>query len=59
MKVTLDELKNDNDAVIQAAGIEVIYDSDLEAYVNGIVIDYSNSLFNRGFSIIGGYSSSC
>lgn len=59
LKVTLDELKNDNDLVVEAGGIKVIYDSMLEAYVNDIVIDYSNSWFNRGFSISGGNSSSC
>ena len=59
LQITLDELKNNNDVVVEAGGIKVIYDSELEAYVKGIVIDYSNSWFNRGFSISGGNSSSC
>lgn len=59
LEVTLDELKNDNDVVVEAGDIKVIYDSMLEAYINGVVIDYSNSWFNRGFSISGGSSSSC
>jgi len=57
--VALDELKNDNDEVEEVGDIKVVYDSMLEPYVNGIVIDYSNSFFNRGFSIRGGSSSSC
>lgn len=57
--VTLDELKNDEDVVVQVGDIKVVYDSMLEPYINGIVINYSNSFFNRGFSVSGGSSSSC
>lgn len=53
VKVTLDELKNDKDIVVEVSGIKVIYDSMLEANVNGITIDYSNRWFNREFSIRG------
>jgi Fe-S cluster assembly iron-binding protein IscA len=59
LQVTLDELKNDNDVITEASDIKIAYDSELEAYVNGTIIDYSNSWFNRGFSIRGGYLSSC
>lgn len=51
--MTLDELKNDKDIVVEVSGIKVIYDSMLQAYVNGITIDYSNSWFNIEFSIRG------
>lgn len=59
LQLTLDELKNDNDVVVKSEGISVVYDSELEAYVNGAIIDYSNNWFSRGFIIKGGNSSSC
>jgi iron-sulfur cluster assembly accessory protein len=59
LQLALDEVKNNDDVVINSEGINVVYNSDLEAYVNGSVIDYSNSWFNQGFTISGGSSSSC
>jgi len=55
----LDELKNENDKIIESKGIKIIYDSKLENYLNGTVIDYSNSWFGRGFTIGGISTSSC
>ena len=59
LQLTLDELKEDNDIVVEAEDINVIYASELQAYIEGIVIDYSNNWFNRGFTIRGGRTSSC
>ena len=59
LELTLEELKGDNDIVIEAEDINVVYASEIEAYVDGIVIDYSNNWFNRGFTIRGGSTSSC
>ena len=59
MQLTLDELKNDDDKVVESEGITIIYPSSIEEYLNGAVIDYSNSWFNKGFSIRGGGTSNC
>lgn len=59
LELTLDELKNKNDIVIESQGITVVYNSNLEEQVRNSVVDYSNSWFERGFVIRGGRSSSC
>lgn len=58
-RLTLDELKDENDIIVESQGIKVIYESDLKAYLNGAVINYSNNFYNRGFTIGGGSTSSC
>lgn len=57
--LTLDELKNENDRIVESKGVTVIYMTELEDYISNSVIDYSNSFFNRGFSIKGSQISSC
>lgn len=59
LQLTLDELKNDNDTVVESEGITIVYESDLEVYIQDSVIDYSTSWFQRGFVIRGGKTSSC
>lgn len=59
LHLTLDELKNENDIVIEAQGIKVVYNSDIKEYVQNSIIDYSNSWFQRGFIIKGANTSSC
>ncbi|MGE5626600.1 MAG: hypothetical protein ACM3X7_00620 [Solirubrobacterales bacterium] len=57
--MSLDETSSKGDTVVKSEGISVVFDSDLQYYLNGVVIDYSDSWFNRGFSIRGGVQSSC
>lgn len=59
LQLTLDELTNNEDTIVESQGIKVIYESDLEAYLNNSVIDYSNKWFERGFHIKGAMTSSC
>lgn len=59
LQLTLDELKNNDDVVIKLEGITIVYNSNLEAYVNGSVVDYSNNWLNPGFNINSSNSSSC
>lgn len=47
------------DAMVKSEGITVVFDRDLEYYVNGAVIDYSDKWYNKGFSIRGGLQSRC
>ena len=49
----------ENDVVVEAQGITVVYNSDIEGYVNNSVVDYSNSWLDRGFVIRGSEVSSC
>ena len=44
---------------MESQGIKVIYESDLEAYLNKSIIDYSDRWFERGFHIKGAMTSSC
>lgn len=59
LQLTLDELKNNEDKVVESEGISIVYESYLEDYIENSVIEYSNSWFQRGFVIKGGKTSSC
>ena len=58
-KLTLDELKKNNDIVTESRGIKIVYNSDFGIFVDGTIIDYSDEWYNRGFTIKGGGLSSC
>jgi iron-sulfur cluster assembly protein len=58
-QLALDELKNENDKVVESEGIKLVYDSKIEAYLRGSVVDYANSWFERGFVIKGPGMSDC
>lgn len=57
LQLALDELKKDDDKIVESKNIKIIYDKEIQNYVNGTVIDYSDNWFNRGFFISG--ASSC
>ena len=57
LQLTLDELKNDDDVLVESQGVKVVYASFIEGYINNSEIDYANNFFNKGFYIKG--SSSC
>ena len=59
LQLTLDELKNEDDEIVESQGVKVVYESSLEAYLSSAVIDYSNKWFDRGFIIKGSGASSC
>lgn len=58
-RLTLDELKGENDKVIEANGLSVIYNKDIEENLQNMVLDYEETSFNRGFTIKGSSSSTC
>lgn len=39
--MTLDESKHDNDIVIEAAGIPLVFDKELEQYLQDGTLDYN------------------
>jgi len=57
MQLTLDELKKENDIAVESEGITIVYEKDLEVYLDRAIIDYSNGWFERGFVLRG--TSSC
>lgn len=59
LQLTLDELKNENDVVIESEGVTIVHDADLGVYLDNTIIDYSNGWLNRGFVIRGSRTSSC
>lgn len=59
LQLALDELKNNDDILVKVEGMSIVYNLDLEAYVNGAIIDYSNDWFSPGFIISSPNSSSC
>lgn len=59
MELTLDELKKENDIVVESRGVKVVYNSDIQMYVHDILIDYSSKWYERGFVLRGAGTSSC
>ena len=59
LQLTLDELKNEDDVVVESLGIKVVYEADIQSYLSTATIDYSNRWFQRGFVIKGSRLSSC
>lgn len=53
LELTLDELMTKNDVVIESLGIVIIFDAELEPYLNKSIIEYSNKWFEGGFHIKG------
>lgn len=53
LQLTLDELINDDDVLVESEGVKVVYASAIERYINSSIIDYANNFFNRGFYIKG------
>jgi Fe-S cluster assembly iron-binding protein IscA len=59
LQLTLDELKNKEDVIVESQGIKVVYDSDIEPYVKDLIVDYSDHWYERGFVLRGARTSSC
>lgn len=53
MKLTLDELINEDDVVVESQGITVVYKTDDEIYVDSSYIDYMESKYVQEFVITG------
>ena len=51
LKLTLVESKSKHDIVVESNGVKIIYDSEIEEYVNGTIIDYACNELNQGFVI--------
>ena len=45
--------------VVESQGITVVYQSDIEGYLQNSIVDYSDSWYERGFVIRGSRLSSC
>ena len=58
-RLTLDELKGENDKVIESNGLSVIYDKNIQDYLDNMILDYEETAYSRGFTIKGVPSSSC
>lgn len=53
--MALDESKNDDDELVEANGVKVVYSKDLEGYVANGTLDYIERMFSKGFRLTGGY----
>lgn len=57
--LALEELKKEDDLVVESNGVKVIYSKDLESYVENLALDYSSKWYNKGFHFIGNNFGSC
>lgn len=44
---------------MESNDIKVVFSKDLEDYVSGLTLDYSDSWFNKGFRLSGAGMGSC
>jgi iron-sulfur cluster assembly accessory protein len=59
LNVTLDGLSDEKDKLVESEGIKIVYDADLEEYLQNSVVDYSSNWFEKGFVIRGAGVSTC
>lgn len=59
MGLALEEQQNEEDILVESNDIKVVFAKDLEDYVSGLTLDYSDSWFNKGFRLSGAGMSSC
>jgi Fe-S cluster assembly iron-binding protein IscA len=59
LALTLDELKNDEDVLVEMDGIKIVYDKAIEAYVKNSTVDYSDRWYEKGFILRGPGVGSC
>ncbi|PKM84650.1 MAG: hypothetical protein CVU86_06360 [Firmicutes bacterium HGW-Firmicutes-11] len=59
MGIALDEQQYEDDLLVESNGIKVVFSKDLEGYVNGLKLDYTDTGFNKGFRLTGGGIGSC
>ena len=45
--------------MVESEGINIIYEKDLEGYLDDAVVSYSDSWFNSGFKVNGASMSKC
>jgi Fe-S cluster assembly iron-binding protein IscA len=57
--VSLDETKGEDDILVESKGINIIYEKDLEGYLDDAVVSYTGSGFNPGFKVNGASMSKC
>lgn len=57
--MTLDESKNDEDQVDEGFGVTIVTDKKLSQYLEGAVVDYTESQYGGGFEIKTANASDC
>ncbi len=59
--MALDEQKNEDDLMISANEVNVVYSKDLEPYINmeNITLDYEDKWYNKGFRLLGSNTGAC
>lgn len=50
MQLTLDESQAENDTVQEYQEIKVVYSPQLKKYLDDVVIDYVDNIYQRGFT---------
>jgi len=49
--LALEEHKRDDDMIVEANGTRVVYTKELDAYIENLTLDYTDSWFNKGFRL--------
>lgn len=57
--LSLDGFQYDTDMVAESRGVTILYPKKKEQRLNGVVIDYSDKWYNRGFYLKGVKTGTC
>jgi Fe-S cluster assembly iron-binding protein IscA len=49
--LALEELQDAEDMIVESNGMKIVYAKELDAYINGLTLDYSDKWYNRGFRL--------
>ena len=59
MRLALEELKKDNEAVLELEGVTVVYKPEISVHLEGVAIDYSDKWYEKGFVLRFSRKSGC
>lgn len=57
--MALDESPKEHDVTIEIEGLTFLYDSRVAVYLENLRVEYSNSIWQKGFHLIPTYSANC
>lgn len=57
--MALDESPKEHDVTIDIEGLTFLYDSRVAVYLENLRVEYSNSIWQKGFHLIPTYSANC
>jgi Fe-S cluster assembly iron-binding protein IscA len=59
LRLALEELKKDNETVLELEGVTVVYKPEIAVHLEGVSIDYSDKWYEKGLILKFSRKSGC